>query len=111
MKEFLWDWRFVILFILAAIVWLVFNWQKAKIMAYNGMLRAKSLAKDWVLNSGQEQEDWVVERVYPCIPATIRLFMNRDAFRTFVRWLYRIGKDILDDGELNNSRSTALPLK
>ena len=103
MKEFLWDWRFVIIVLLGIILWVVFNWQKAKAIAYNGMLRAKSLAKDHVLNSGQEQEDWVVERVYPCLPAAFRLVVNKDLFRKFVRWLYGIGKDWIDDGVLNGS--------
>lgn len=103
MKEFLWDWRYVIAFVLAVVLWTAFNWQKAKIIAYNGMLRAKSLAKDKILNSGKEQEDWVVEKVYPCIPSTIRLFVSKEAFRKMVQWLYRIGKDWIDDGHINGS--------
>ena len=103
MKEFLWDWRFVIIFILGIVLWVVFNWQKAKIIAYNGMLRAKSLAKDKILNSGKEQEDWVVEKVYPCLPAPVRLFVSKEAFRKMVQWLYRIGKDWIDDGQINGS--------
>ena len=103
MKNFVWDWRFVIILILAVAIFCVFNWQKAKAIAYNGMLRAKSLAKDAVLNSGKEQEDWVVANVYPYLPLPIKAFMNRELFRRFVSWLYKKGKDLLDDGRLNNS--------
>ena len=103
MKELLWDWRFVIAVVLGLTLWVVFNWERAKVIAYNGMLRAKSLAKDKILNSGQEQEDWVVINIYPCLPSAFRLFVNEEAFRRFVRWLYGIGKDWLDDGVLNGS--------
>ena len=103
MKEYLWDWRFVIAVALGLILWIVFNWERAKVIAFNGMLRAKALAKDHVLNSGQEQEDWVVDRVYPCLPSGFKLFVSRDTFRKFVRWLYQVGKDWLDDGIFNGS--------
>lgn len=103
MNEIVWDWRFVIIVFLAIVLFCVFNWQKAKVIAYNGMLRAKSLAKDAVLNSGKEQEDWVVANVYPCLPLPVKAIMSKELFRRFVSWLYAKGKDLLDDGKLNSS--------
>lgn len=103
MKEVLWDFRFIIIIVVVAIVYAIFNWQKVKVMAYNGMLRAKSLAKDAILTSGKEQEDWVVDTVYPLLPVSVRLFIPKTAFRTLVRKLYLIGKDWIDDGKFNGS--------
>ena len=55
-KVFLWDWRWVIVLILALIIFAIFEWGKVKEMAISGALMAKKLAKDAILNSGQEQE-------------------------------------------------------
>lgn len=103
MKEVLWDFRYWIVILLAALVYALFNWQKVKAMAYKGMLQAKTLAKDLVLNSGQEQEDWVVETIWPLLPAPIRLFISKTVFREIVKKLYKTAKDFLDDGQLNGS--------
>lgn len=108
-KAFLWDWRFAIVIILALLIFALFEWGKVKEFALSGALMAKKLAKDWVLNSGQEQEDWVVMRIYPCLPAPARVFISEAAFRKLIRYLYGKAKDFLDDGELNNSQDPAPP--
>lgn len=103
MQEFLWEYRYVIAALLAIILFAIFNFEKAKVVAYNGMLRAKSMAKDAVLNSGQEQEDWVVDHIYPYLPIGFKLVVNKNLFRKFVKWLYQMGKDWIDDGKMNQS--------
>lgn len=107
MKDWIWDFRFVIVILLAALVYCIFNWQKVKTLAYKGMLQAKTLAKEAVLKSGQEQEDWVVETIWPLLPAPIRLFISKTVFREIIKKLYRTAKDYLDDGQLNGSIPTA----
>jgi hypothetical protein len=67
------------------------------------MLQAKSLAKDAVLQSGEQQFEWVIARAYQYIPSSLKLFLSEDMVRKMVRWLYSKGKDYLDDGKLNNS--------
>jgi len=106
MEAIIWDFRYLIVIILAALVYTLFNWQKVKTMAYKGMLQAKSLAKDAVLKSGKEQEDWVVETIWPLLPAAVRLFISKTVFREIIKKLYRTAKDYLDDGQLNGSIPT-----
>lgn len=106
-KELIWDWRFFIVAILALIVFALFEWSKVKEMVLSGALMAKKLAKDFILNSGQEQEDWVVNKIYPAIPLPARVFVSEATFRKLVRYLYGKAKDYLDDGEMNNSNIEA----
>jgi len=84
---------FAIVAIIAAIVQ---NWSSVKATAYEGMLGAKRRAKDGLLASGQEQEDWVVSTFYPRLPAQVRLFVREATFRAIVKKLYAIAKDAAD---------------
>jgi len=104
MKDFIVEWRYVIAVVIALVIFAVFEWGKVKEAVLKGALMAKKLAKDAVLNSGQEQEDWVVMKVYPLIPAVARVVISEAAFRKLVRWLYGKAKDLLDDGVINGSR-------
>lgn len=61
------------------------------------------VAKDAVLQSGEQQFEWVIARAYQYIPGSLKLFLSEDMVRKIVRWLYNKGKDYLDDGKLNNS--------
>ena len=103
--SFLWEWRFLIIIGVAFLLYCVLEWQKAKAVLYRGMLQAKKLAKDAVLNSGQEQEEWVIEKAYQFLPLSWRIFISKDRVRIVVRWLYKKAKDYLDDGILNNSNT------
>jgi hypothetical protein len=105
MKEFLWDWRYILVVLVAIIIYCIFEWGKVKEAILKGCLMAKKLAKDAILNSGQEQEDWVVKRIYPCLPAPIRVVISEESFRKLIRWIYGKAKDLLDDGTINNSIS------
>lgn len=102
-KQVLWDWRFVILIVVVLIIYSIAEWGKVKEKILSGALMAKKLAKDAVLNSGQAQEDWVVTRVWPCLPAPVRIFLSEEMFRKLIRWMYGKAKDYLDDGEMNGS--------
>lgn len=102
-KDILWDWRFIIMVIVAALVFALFEWEKFKGFVLSVMLMAKKLAKEAILNTGQEQEDWVVLRIYPCLPTVVKVFLSEEAFRKIIRWLYGKAKDYLDDGQLNGS--------
>lgn len=100
----LWDWRFVIAVIVAVIIYAIAEWNNFKTLAYQTMLRAKSKAKDKVLTSGKEQEDWVIKSLYTILPARVRAFIGEpEALRPVVHWLYGKAKDLLDDGKLNDS--------
>lgn len=103
MEQILWEFRYVITFLVAALVYGAFNWKTVKTQAYKGMLQAKSLAKDCILQSGQAQEDWVVSTIWPLLPLPARLVLSQEAFRRIVRSLYKTAKDFLDDGKLNGS--------
>lgn len=107
MQAFLWDNRYIVIVILAAIVYALFNFQKVKTEAYKGMLQAKTLAKDLVLTSGAEQEDWVVSTIWPLLPAAVRLIISKEAFRVIVQKLYKTARDFIDDGKINGTNGTA----
>jgi hypothetical protein len=103
LKGFVWEYRFILILILAMVLFCVFEWQKAKTIAYALMLQAKSLAKDAVLKSGAQQEEWVVRKTYQFLPKSLTIFLNEDRMRTLVHYLYHKAKDCLDDGKMNNS--------
>jgi hypothetical protein len=100
----LWDWRFVIAVVVAVAVYAIAEWNNFKTLAFQAMLRAKSKAKDAVLQSGKEQEDWVCEHLYFILSARVKVFIrDPEALRPVVHWLYQKAKDLLDDGKFNNS--------
>lgn len=85
---------------------LLFLWQREKAIGVlrDLMLTAKSLAKDAILNSGKEQEDWVVENAYIYLPKWITLFISKEVMRKLIAFIYRQAKDYIDDGRLNGSK-------
>lgn len=103
LKALLWDWRFVIIVVLAFVIWAIADFKNFKLLVVQVMLIAKSKAKDLVLKSGKEQEDFVVDKVYEIMPVRLKVFISKDLLRKFVQKLYHSIKDYLDDKQLNNS--------
>lgn len=103
LKEFFSQYGFIILSVITILLFIVFQWQRFKAISFALMLQAKRLAKEAVLNSGAEQEDWVVSKAYQFLPKSITVFISREAMKTIVHYLYTEAKDYLDDGELNGS--------
>ncbi|WP_238884548.1 hypothetical protein [Clostridium sp. YIM B02551] len=103
MKEFLFENRFVIVVVLAVLLYAMFEWNNFKQITYSLMLQAKRYAKDQVLQSGDEQVEWVINKAYQFLPARITLFLSKDLLRKIVEYLYNKLKDYLDDGQVNNS--------
>jgi len=103
MFDLLFEYRFIIILFLAVILYAALEWQKFKTKAYALMLQAKSLAKDAILKSGHQQEEWVIRKAYQFLPKKITLFINEQRMRSIVHYLYVKAKDYVDDGELNNS--------
>lgn len=102
--DFLFEYRFIILWIIMAIISAVVmgkEWVKAK--AYSFMLLAKKLAKDKVLSTGAEQEEFVVEALYMLLKKLKIPFVTEEGLRKLVHKLYVKAMDYLDDGEFNNS--------
>lgn len=93
----IWEWRFVIVLAIAFILYSIFNPSKL----YAVMLQAKSLAKDKVLKSGEDQENWVLENAYRFVPYA--RFVPTPVMKRIIHWLYHKAKDKLDDGKLNDS--------
>jgi hypothetical protein len=77
------------------------------------MLQAKRYAKDRILASGQDQEDWVVARATEYIPgkylflldqiALFRGHTREELIRLIVQKLFNALKDYADDGKFNDS--------
>jgi len=99
----LWEYRYIILFLGAVLIYILFEWQRAKTVLYALMLQAKRYAKDRILRSGEEQEDWVVQKAIVFLPAPIKLFLTEKILRNLIRMLFRSLKDYVDDGTINGS--------
>jgi hypothetical protein len=102
--DFLFEYRFIILWIIMSIVSALImgkEWVKAK--AYSFMLLAKKLAKDKVLNTGEEQEYFVVEALYTLLKKLKIPFVTEEGLHKLVHKLYVKAMDYLDDGKFNNS--------
>ena len=97
------EYRFIILVVLAIILYAALEWQKFKTKAYILMLQAKSMAKDLVLKSGSQQEAWVINKCYIYMPPVITKFISKERMKIIIHYLYVKAKDYLDDGKLNNS--------
>ena len=102
--SFLWENRFIILIIaFASLFFVLLGWQRTKVLLYQLMLQAKRMAKDAILKSGQEQEEWVVKKALQLLPFSLRVFLSEDTIRKIIKWLYHKAKDYADDGVINNS--------
>lgn len=102
----IWEWRYLILYVLSVIAFVVFQGKQwVKSQAYAFMLLAKSKAKDGILNSGQAQEDWVVEALYILLKKLKIPFVTEETVRVIVKKLYVLAKDYLDDRKINKSIS------
>lgn len=102
-KELVWDYRYIIILVGAFAIFCLFEWQRAKTIVYSLMLQAKSLAKDAVLKSGKQQEEWVCKKAYQFLPKSVTAFISEENMSKLIHYLYVNAKDYLDDGELNNS--------
>ena len=101
--KLLFEYRFIIILVLAVILYAALEWQKFKTIAFALMLQAKSKAKDLILKSGKQQEDWVVNKAYLFLPKKLTIFINQERMRRIIHFLYVKAKDKIDDGEINNS--------
>jgi hypothetical protein len=104
--SFMWDARFIIAVLVAFAGFAILEREKANSILYALMLQAKRMAKDEILKSGQEQEDWVVRKALIFLPATVRIFLSEEAIRVIVKFLFNKAKDFLDDGEFNGTNGT-----
>ncbi len=99
----LWEWRFVIILVLSAVLYCIMEWEKAKSIIYAGIAQAKRYAKDQILKNGKQQEDYVVKLMLQKLPLSLRLFLGEDQIRKIVRWLYNKLGDFMDNGILDES--------
>ncbi|MBK5243053.1 hypothetical protein [Clostridium sp.] len=103
MLDKLFEFRFIIIVVLAVILYAALEWQKFKSQAYVLMLQAKSMAKDAILKSGAQQEEWVIRKAYQFIPRRFTIFLSEQRMIKIVHYLYVKAKDYVDDGEINKS--------
>lgn len=99
----LWEFRFIIILVVAILLFAVFEWEKFKGILYALMLQGKRYAKDKVLHSGKAQEEWVLIQAYAYLPRWITLFIPQEVMRRIIKYLYDKAKDYLDDGVINDS--------
>lgn len=102
MLDYIVENKFSIVLIIAIFLSGVYEWEKTKATLYGLMLQAKRLAKELVLNSGKEQEEWVLERAYIYLPKWISFLIPRELMRSLIAYLYSTAKDYLQE-ELNRA--------
>jgi len=101
--DLIFEYRFIIILVLAVVLYAALEWQKFKTILFALMLQAKDKAKDFILNGGQKQENWVVDKAFQFLPKKITIFINRERMRNIIHYLYVKAKDKLDDNEINDS--------
>lgn len=103
MEAMLWENRYLVIVVIGIIIFAILDWKNFKIWVLEVIVQAKRLAKDKCLNSGKEQEDWVVSTLMKIRPLWIKPFLTEPRLRKIVQVSYRTVKDKLDDGKLNGS--------
>jgi hypothetical protein len=68
--------------------------------AYKLMLAAE---QKFGAKNGKTKFAWVVERFYPMIPKSVKIFWTQADLEEFVQKTFDKSVDFLDDGKLNNS--------
>jgi len=104
MLKWLFEFRYVILFVLWLIITCVIkgkDWTKKKIYEY--MLAAKQMSKEGFLKSGTEQEEWVVNSLYILFMKLKIPFVTKEVIRPIVKKLYNLAMDKMDNGKIDNS--------
>lgn len=101
--NFIYEYRFILIILCAIIIYALFEWVNFKAECYALMLQAKRYAKDAVLNSGDEQVEWIIRKAYQFLPKYITAFISEKNMRRIIAHLYYKLKDYLDDGKINNS--------
>lgn len=107
MENIIWEYRYLIIFVIAGVAYSVNNINKFKNNLYKSIIAAKQLAKDKVLTCGKEQEDWVVSRIQNTLPSTVKIILTEKLLREIIRNAYKSAMDYLDDGKLNDSFSVS----
>jgi uncharacterized protein (UPF0333 family) len=77
---------------------------KFKQTVYSLMLQAERQVRKQILASGQPQEDWVYNRLLAIFPKYVGL-IGETKTRSIIKVLFLKSKDLLDDGNINNSIS------
>lgn len=99
----LWEWRFVIVLVVAFGMFCWMRLETAKRIIYAGIAQAKRFAKDQILKNGRQQEEYVMQLALQRLPLSLRLFLGEKQIRKMVKWLYNKLGDYIDDGILNDS--------
>lgn len=109
MGEILYNYGWIILLVLAICVyfyWYFKKYGRVKTLdrfretAYQFMLLAEKRFGD---GEGHIKFMWVVERFYPILPDTLKFFISKEAAEGWLQELYDELKDLLDDGQFNDS--------
>lgn len=106
MKEILIQNWFVILVVAAFVAYVIHliltkQWTKLRMQAYALMLSAEKVYTDAY---GTGKFNTVFQKMYyTVIPAWLRVFITEDMFRKKLQEWYDLAKDMLDDGQMNDS--------
>ncbi len=97
MLDYIIENKFYIVVIIAVLTSGLYEWHKTKSILYGLMLQAKRLAAELVLNSGKQQEEWVLERAYIYLPKWLSFMIPREIMRSLIAYLYSSAKAYLEE--------------
>ena len=96
----------IIIAIVGLIIYAISNWKEFEKRVTAGMLKAKDLAKDQILKSAKEQEDWVINNILIIVGKRFGFIVNKineEYLRQIIHWLYVKAMDKYDDNKINGS--------
>lgn len=98
------NWRLIAAFIGGVLYLLTHRglaMSQARKTAMTLMLAAEKRAEQLILVTGQDKFDWVIDKGYDLMPAALRMFIGKPAFRSIVQDLFdgtvRMAKQYVED--------------
>ena len=104
--SFIVEYKDIIIALIGLIFWAISNKKEFEKRLVDGMLKSKDLAKDKILKSAKEQEDWVINNISTIVGKRFTFVLkliNEETLRKIVKILYNRIMDKYDDGEINDS--------
>jgi len=110
--QLLFDLRYFLMLAVALVVYVLFEKQAATTKLYALMLTARRMAQAAVLETGEAQEAWVLQKALIILPKQFLLFVPEAQLKVFIKFLFDKAKDYADDGNFNDTDGTnPLPLE
>jgi hypothetical protein len=88
MLEFVQNWWGIIVAVIAAILFAIFDWQRFKKRVLELIFYIEEQARKKAIATGREKFEWVAENGYQYVPAWAKLFVSEAAFRLIIQKVF-----------------------